>query len=468
MSKTKIILSVLLLTGILIISGCGCKQKNTKKYDLSLEIWGTLDSRDALTEIFDNYKKIDPNISAIEYKKLSTDTYKKELIEALASGQGPDIFMINNAWVPSFSDKILPAPQAATVINEQKFLSNFPDVAADDLTNQGQIYAVPLSIDSLGLYYNKDLFNQAGIVSPPRTWNEFIDDVRKLTKFDAYNQIITSGAAIGTAYNINRSTDILNLLMLQNNTEMIDKYGKINFDRSVSSDGKSVSPGENALNFYTQFARSGSLNYTWNQKMHYSIDAFSEGATAMMFNYSWHINTIRNKAPKLNFAVSSIPQFEDGPKANFANYWAFAVAKNKNINNGANGSALITNEIRVGESWQFLTYLTTKPDGTWTAALQNASGGLGRQADPNFDPAESYLKKSGEPAARRDLIEKQKSDPWVGAFASDNLIAKSWRQADSEAVEVIFAEMIDSVNKGQATVSEAIKSAAQRVQNLGR
>jgi ABC-type glycerol-3-phosphate transport system substrate-binding protein len=253
--------------------------------------------------------------------------------------------------------------------------------------------------------------------------------------------------------------------MLQNNTEMTDQSGRVSFDKTVSSGGGSISPGEEALNFYTQFARSGSLNYTWNPRMHYSIDAFSEGSVAMMFNYSWHARTIKDKAPKLNFSVASVPQFENGVKVNFANYWGFAVAKNKTATDQSaqnSGTAPVTNEIRAREAWNFLTYLTIKPDGTFSAA----SGGVGRETSADFDPAKSYLSKTGEPAARRDLIEQQKNDPVIGVFAADNLIARSWRQSDPSSVENIFAEMIDTVNKGQSTVHEAVQTAAQRVRNL--
>lgn len=468
--KTKIIFAFFIIAGMLVISGCGCKPSSGPSYKLSLEIWGPLDSADFLNESFENYKKINPNISTITYKKISGNTYRQELLDAMASGQGPDIFLMSNTWLPSFEDKISSAPQIqdSGVLNERKFRDNFVDVAADDFLSGGNIYAVPLAVNTLGLFYNKDLFNQAGITDPPKDWNEFISDVRKLTKFDPFNKILQSGAAIGTAYNINRSTDILNLLMLQTGTEMIDDQGRVKFDSAVSDGVNNVSPGENALNFYTQFANSGSLNYTWNSDLHYSLDAFSEGDVAMMFNYPWNIQTVLDKAPKLNFDIAPVPQFENRPKVNYASYWAFAVAKNKIPKSDPYGNnqtaAPISNDTRIGEAWRFLTYLTTKPDGTFVP--KSSSSEVGNVTNTDFDPAIDYLIKSKEPAARRDLVEKQKTDTVIGIFAADNLIAKSWKQPDADAVSAIFAEMIDQVNKGEATVLESLKTAAKRVQGL--
>ena len=463
----KVILASFFLVVVLVLSGCGCKQKSPHLYDLTLEIWGPLDYDAALQEVVDNYIKLNPNIVRVVYKKIALENYQKELLDALAAGQGPDIFLISNSWVPAFTDKIAPAPITADtkIINQQKFNSNFVDVAASDFINQGNIYGVPLSVDSLALYYNKDLFNQAGIAVPPANWNEFIADVIKLTKIDSFGNIVQSGAAMGTAYNINRPTDILNLMMIQNGTEMVDSDGRAIFERAMANQSGmgSVYPGEEALKLYTQFADSGSSFYTWNPNLHYSLDAFSEGTVAMIINYSWNINTIKAKSPKLNFAIAPVPQFENKPPVNLANYWGFVVAKNATSKTPEN-SATVSNDTRVKEAWEFLTYFSIKPDGTFVAT--SSGGATGQKADPNFDPAVSFLLKTGQPAARRDLIEPQKTDPTIGVFAAGNLMAKTFYRKDASAEEDIFSQMIDSVNKGQSAISDAVKTAAQRVNNL--
>ncbi|MDR3559446.1 MAG: extracellular solute-binding protein, partial [Candidatus Pacebacteria bacterium] len=329
--KIKIISALLLIGGLLLVSGCGCKQKTGANYKVSLEVWGILDDSAAFQSIFDNFKKIDPNVSSITYKKFDSATYRQELINALASGQGPDIFVINNTWLPSFEDKLVAAPaNNPQVLSLKKFQDNFVDVTAADFVDKNQIYPTPLYVDSLALYYNKDLLNQAGITAPPATWGDFESDVQKMTQIDSFGNITQSGAAAGTAYNINRSTDILNLLMMQEGTQMVDSNNQPIFDSYITEpDGQNVSPAQSALDFYTQFSTAGSLYYTWNPILHYSIDAFSEGTTAMMINYSWQMATINSEAPKLNYGVAPIPQFQNGTKLDYASYWGYAVAKNK-------------------------------------------------------------------------------------------------------------------------------------------
>ena len=469
--KIKIISALFLIGGLLLVSGCGCKQKTGTNYKVSLEVWGILDDGTALQGIFDNYKKINPNVSNIVYKKFDVDTYQQELTNALAAGNGPDIFVINNTWLPSYKDKLVPIPTDNSnpqILNVKKFQDNFVDVAAEDFIDKKQIYAVPLSVDSLALYYNKDLLNQAGITAPPATWSDFESDVQKMTKVDSFGNITQSGAAIGTAYNINRSTDILNLLMLQEGTQMTDDNDLPSFDSYVTNqNGQSVSPGQAALNFYTQFAQVGSLDYTWNPTLHYSVDAFSQGTAAMMLNYSWQAATINSEAPKLNYGVTPVPQFPNGSKADYANYWGYAVAKNKipaSSSYGATTAApTATDAERVTEAWKLLTYLTTKPDGTFTGA---SSGGVGQQVNNGLDPAAKYLQATNMPAARRDLIQTQLNDPEMAPFAAGNLIDKSWEESNPNSIEAIFASMIDQVNKGQTDTSDAIQAAAQRVRQL--
>ncbi len=449
----KILSGSMILFFLLFTSGCGLKT-TTPNYKVNLEIWGPVDDADAYQEIIDNYRKLNPNIGTITYKKQRIDTYQNDLIEAMASGQGPDIFLIHNDWLSSFSDKTTPAPKE--ILNEQTFRNNFVDICASDFISKGDIFAVPLTVNSLALYYNKDLFNASGIVAPPTTWDDFSADAQKMTKINSFGEIIQSGAAMGTAYNINRSTDILNMLMFQNGaTISSDSQGKM----SLSFDSKSV----NALNFYTQFAKSGSANYTWNPTLHYSIDAFSEGTLAMMLNYSWQIDAIKSKSPKLNFAIAPLPQLSASNTANFANYWAFAVAKNKVTPTGGAGNTIpVSNDLRIKEAWKFLTYLTTKK--TQSQANSSAqSGGLGKRYDPNFDPADDYLKKTNQPAARRDLLEKQKSDVNLGAFAQGNLIAKDFPTSNPTYLETTFAEMIDSINKGLAGTSDALSKAINKI-----
>jgi ABC-type glycerol-3-phosphate transport system substrate-binding protein len=388
----------------LALSGCGFKTTPTK-YAVKLEVWGVFDDSEFYQSVFDAYRKINPYVT-VEYRKMNVETYKQDLIEAMASGNGPDIFMLRNSWVAPFQDKIVPAP--ATFADPRAFREAFVDVVSNDFMDDGRtIYGSPLSVDSLALYYNKDIFTAAGILYPPKTWEEFVSDTVLLTKVDQFGTIVSSGAALGTVYNINRSTDVLAAMMLQ--------AGVPTRPDKDSREGIDLKLGLQAFDFYTSFSNTQSPAYSWNARQHYSLDAFAEGQTAMMINYSWQYETLKRKNAKLNIGIAPLPQFEqNGVRANYANYWGYAVAKNKDFGSDAKDPNA-QNKMRIHEAWQLLEYLTM-PHPNKTVTLRNAVTGTAKEFPLSADPAEMYLDRTRKPAARRDLVNATRRDLILGPF----------------------------------------------------
>jgi len=353
-------------------------------------------------------------------------------MNAFASGNGPDIWLMHNTWLPKHSDKIQPLPQLVAgektpMFTIKDFQEQFVDQTALDLTSKGEIYGLPLYVDTLALYYNKQLLNSVGIATPPKTWEEFNVDVIKLTQIDSRGNISRAGAAMGTSRNINRSTDILALLMLQSGVNMT------NTDNTSATFASSINNqyiGETSLQYFTDFANPAKTVYTWNDQQHYSVDAFVEGNVAMMFNYSHQAETLRAKAPRLDFSIAPMPQLSAANVAvNYENYWAPTVWKQSK---------------NAVEAWRFLTYLTS------------------------LEGAAKYIATSGRPPARRDLISQQVDKIELGVFAKQALSARGWYQVDNIEVEKIFAEMIDDVNLGRASIKDAIRSAQEKVNGLFR
>lgn len=461
----KKIISISLLFIIIVFSGFGCKEKQ-QEYNIGLEMWGVFDDSHEYGQVIDAYQEAHPFVTGVSYRKFAdAETYRKELLNYLAAGTGPDIFMIHNTWLPEFENKVVPAPKY--LINEVEFKDNFVDVVADDFYVHNQVYGVPLSVDSLALYYNKDIFNSAGIIAPPKTWDDLDTIVERITQIGRYGNIKQSGIALGTWENINRATDILIVMMMQLGVTMSDKdSGEATFNDPITIAGEAQTPAKDALEYYTAFARASQPIYTWNSKMDYSIDEFYEGDTAMMINYSWHYDTIQAKNAKLNFGVSELPQFYTdriGDQVNYANYWVWVVAKNKDESVTQDG-VVITDEMRTLESWQFLKALTFPTEDGMT--IYNALSQQPMFLQFPYDLTEEYLRIGDKPAGRRDLIEKQKSDLKLRPFVNGNLIAQSWYQRNSKDVEKVFGNMIENIYFGNVSISEALKVAENRITQL--
>lgn len=429
LDKRKIILAAiafLVLLGGFLVFKYGLK-KEVGREKVEIVVWSLFDDSDAFKDLKDQFESAFPYITLNYYKKTALN-YETDLLDALATGRGPDVFLVHNTWLAKHKNKFYPVP--SDWLSVRDFQDTFVDVTAQDFIDQdGQIYSLPVWCDTLALFWNKDYFNEAGIARPPVNWEEFANDVALLTVKDANNNILRSGAAIGTARNINRSSDLLSLLMLQTGTQMVDaRENKAVFDKAVQLNGQSYNSGEEALRFYTDFANSQKTVYTWNAQKDYSIDAFVEGETAMIFNYAYNLPLIKAKAPYLNFAVAAMPQPADSAKkVNYANYWSFAVSRTSQYPEPA---------------WTFVWWLAQK------------------------DNAQEYLQTFVRPAARRDLVTQQKSDTTLGVFAEQALSAYSWYQVDNTSIEQIFADMIEDVVAGNATVREAIVRGASRVNEL--
>lgn len=410
------------------------------KDKITLVIWNLFDDSDTWDDMIKAYTAASaaditrPKIK-IEYYKRSIsgyENYEQELSNAMASGMGPDIYVIHNDWVDRYKNKIIPFDEGAKTA--QSYERKFADVVSNDFLIDNKIYGVPLSVDTLALYYNKTMFKNAGIYDPPRTWDEFKDVTERLTLRDDSGGIMQAGAALGTEKNVNRASDILALLMLQSGSTITDKsLGVAVFNKLIDNGNNSeeYSIGGNALQFYTDFANSGKRTYTWNPVMDYSIDAFYQARAAMMFNYSYNIPVIKSKAPKLDFAIAPMPQIAGTTiPINYANYWAMTVSATSKY---------------PAEAWKFLTYIS------------------------NPEVAKIYLTKAGKPVAQKDLVSWQENgqDLNLGVFARQSLTARSWFQADPLANEAIFLEAIKNVNLGRTTPEEASSFAgAQMTQSM--
>ncbi|MEA1926347.1 MAG: extracellular solute-binding protein [Patescibacteria group bacterium] len=436
-------LAICFFSFLFVFSGC---TKKTDSYELTLEVWGVFDDSDSFKDINKNFINKTLKVKDVKYKKISSNAneYEKELIDAIASGKAPDVVFFKNTWLPKHKEKFAPLPDSDTYLIKKK--NEFVDVFYQDFVEEDResrkVYAMPLYCDTLALYYNKDMFNQAGIAYPPKTWDEVKDHTKKLTRIDNFGNITQSAIALGRSKDpgaINRSTDILALMMMQNGTAMnTDKI--VTFNKSLYGD---VNPGLSSLKFYAQFAQGDSDVYTWNTKMDYSIDSFRYRRVAMMINYSHMYDRLKKMDPKLNFDIAPVPQVNLDRNVNHASYWGLAVTKNKQPTSRKYG-----NDDRIKEAWKYVKYATNKP------------------SRKGFDPGKSYLDITNKVAARKDLLEEQRNENFRGVFAEQAFTAKSWRQPDDTAVEDIMANMINDTVSGNLSANQALETAVSRINVL--
>ncbi|MDR3642338.1 MAG: sugar ABC transporter substrate-binding protein [Candidatus Doudnabacteria bacterium] len=420
--KSKILLAIL---GIVFVSA-GCGGGGTASQRIVLNFWDPFITTAQIQPLISAYQQKYPNVQVVFTQK-DINTYPQDLINALASGSGPDIFAINNSWLPQYINKISPA--TSTILSYTNYKNTFVDVAVKDFTLNQKVYGVPLSVDSLGLYYNKDILGSAGIATPPKTWDELSQDVQKIKRADQTGYFTLSGLAAGTNANVNRAVDILYLFMLQKGAAPFSTDGtRPVFANAVTQNGQSDNPGLDGLNYYTSFANPASPNYNWNARSDYSIDAFANGRAAFLISYSFTLASLRQKNPNLNFDVAPMPQPNlTQPAVNFANYWGEVVSKQSKSPNTA---------------WNFINFITSKSS------------------------LDQYYAKNKVPSSRLDLISLQVQDPDIGVFANSDLTAKSFYKPDQVKMDGIFGQMIDNVILNGMAAQQALQQGQQQAATL--
>ena len=388
----------------------------------TLTIWGT-DSAQAVDDLIGKYTGPGAGTSShITYVQVDPSQYQSKLLQALAAGTGPDIFEISNRDLPQWQSVLTPVPATlAQTFNQVTLQNDFPDVVSQDFVSNGQIYASPLSIDTLAMIYNKDIFNAAGIATLPATWEDLQTDLPKLRQMNAQGQITQAAVALGgSEATVANAPDIVFLLMMQNGARMTSADGStVTFD---GGNGGTSNAGLNAFDYYLQFSNSANSDYTWNDGMGDAIDSFAQGKVAIIFGYSSALATIEAKSPFLNVGVSPMLQPANASiPVNYAKYDGFAVSK-------ASPNILA--------AWQFIINLTTSP------------------TDENI-----YLKDTGAPPALRSVIAGDMTDPTMSVFAAQALTARSWYEAQSEQYDAFMNTAIEQVLNGAADSTTALQQA---------
>jgi len=369
------------------------------------------------------FQQTNPGVKVV-YEQKSKEGYEAELLRAFAAGSGPDVFSFQHTWLAKYPDIISAAP--AEVVPTINFRESFVDVVQRDFVANDLVYGVPLYVDTLALYYNTDLFNSAGIAFPPKDWDEFIQYSQRLTQRKQTGDISISGAAFGGGKNVVASADMLTILMLQFGAPLVEENGRLNFRKASLH---SSNPVEEALEFYTSFAKQSSANYSWSGSgTKNSEDMFAENKAGMMIGYASTKDNLLRKQARLNFKIAPLPQIKDTTfRKNYANYWGYSVY---------NGSK---NKLA---SWLFLKFLS----------------------DPEVQSY--YVTQTERPSAQKSIIVKQQQNEELKVHADQALSAVSWLQLDEQIITQVFTEMIETQISSDQPVRQTVRQGEIKLNSL--
>jgi len=424
MSNFQIILLVLFGVFIVVAVAAFSLYRGSSATDVKIVVWGDISSFD-----FEHLLSIpvfsqDQTVS-VAYVEKSSNTIESEFTEALAQGIGPDLIILTQDKFLKEKPKLVPIPYES--ISERDFKNTFIEEGELFLGEDG-IYALPLSIDPLVLYYNRDLLSNAGQARPIMYWDEIYAAALNLSKKDAAGNLVSSVLALGEARNIPHAKDILSLLLLQAGTPITEFSGSTLRSQLINNFNLPISPSQAAFDFYTQFSNQTKAFYSWNRSLIDAQTHFTSGDSAYYLGFASELKALRNKNPTLNFSVSLVPQSRvSGKIITFGSLRGVAISR---------GSRNTASALTVA------TKLVSKE-----VAL--------------FLSQELLL-----PPARRDLLSQKPTDTAMSVFYNAALQSRGWLDPDTLATNIIFREAIESITSGRARTVEAINKADREIEAL--
>ncbi|MEK7569222.1 MAG: extracellular solute-binding protein [Patescibacteria group bacterium] len=427
---------VLLIFGFLGFSGkLDSILPSSGKKDINygeVTLWGTIPSS-AMQQLIAGTLR-DVKSVTIKYVEKSAATFDRDFVEALASGIGPDMVLIPQ-------DEILKKLNKLTTISyqtipERDFKNTFLEEGEMFLRPTG-IVALPFIIDPIIMYWNRDIFTNAFLSSPPSTWSEFYDLAPKITVRDRSENITRSLVAFGEYRNVSNAKEIVSIMMMQAGSPIVlDQNGALSAALVTASELNVENPVITAIRFFTEFSKVDKTSYSWNRSLPASRTAFESGDLALYFGYASEYKSILQKNPHLNFDVAMVPQAKDAPtKLTFGRMQGLAI-------------------VRAGKNPQGALYAARLLSSKEVVAGMSAITGL--------------------PPVRKDLISlrpsRESADSPTGAeqtiFYNSALIARAWQDPSSAETNTLFMTMIDDITTGRLKMTEALGVAQNSMKNM--
>ncbi|MET9152226.1 sugar ABC transporter substrate-binding protein [Streptomyces griseoflavus] len=222
------------------------------------------------------------------------------ILTATTSGQGPDVLNIGNTWSASLQATGALLPWDAKTFDAIGGKDRFVDSALGSTGAEGQDpAAVPLYSMAYALYYNKQMFADAGIDGPPATWDELVAAGKKLTK-DGKWGIGMEGS--------NPSENVHHAFVFA------EQHGADFF----TSDGRADFTNEGAVTAVKQYVdlmakdkiiAPGNAEYAQNQ----SVSDFAKGRTGMLLWQSASANLTSQGMSEDAYGIAPVPVRSGSP-----------------------------------------------------------------------------------------------------------------------------------------------------------
>lgn len=292
-------------------SGGGSDAQSDEPVTLTYALWDQ-NQEPALEKAAAEFTKANPNVT-VKFTVIPSADYWTKIQTELSAGAGPDVFWMNG---PNF--QLYASNGALAALDDTGIdTANYPEALVDLYTYDGALYGAPKDFDTIGVFYNKALFDAAGLEYPAAgwTWEDFQNAAKAIS--DPDNGVWgTAAAPYGqmTFYNT----------IFQAGGYVISEDGKTSgYDSPEALEG---------ITFWTDLIENGSSPSLQQITDTWPGDTFSSGKMGMFLDGSWAAGVYSQaEGLKGNLGVAPLPE---GPASNVSVIHGtahVANAKSKNL-----------------------------------------------------------------------------------------------------------------------------------------
>lgn len=263
----------------------------TKKVTISFASW--VGDQPTMKKLYAGFHKKYPNIT-VTFNNIPSDSEAQKLVTMVAGGTAPDVAYMDGGSVSDFASRGALVPldgyvAGSKVVKKDDYVPNFMEGAI----YHGAMYGLPFDAETTGLFYRTDLFKQAGISGPPKTFAEFEADAKKLTN--------PAKKQYGIAIFGPEAGYYVEPFVASAGGQMLSKDGK----KALMASPAAI----RGAAFYTGLAKYAPPAYL-NSNSYDGRVAFEHGEAAMYIAGSWFGGSLIGEAPKIRskWATAPLPQ----------------------------------------------------------------------------------------------------------------------------------------------------------------
>ena len=324
---------------------------------MSLSVWsGFPELAPVYQRAAEAYDRAHPNAKTTVLATELRD-YERKLAASIPSDTAGDVLEVDDATMDRYVEAGLIAKAPADMAGYVRSAS-FASAAQEHAAVGGDVYGVPWFAGIGALYYNTDVFKEAGLSGPPRTMDELMTDAKKLTKTDAQGRVTRSGISLRLVGAGSGVAEKFAILMWPRGGEILTRSAQRKYKAGYDNDA-----GRATLKMYIDALY---MNKVDSFDIKHDAEAFELGQAAMFARQSWVVGEAAKNAPGLKYMTAALPRDKRwGTIFNPVNLYVPRSAKN------------------AAAAWDFIKFLT-QPQ--YERQMLEQVGWIPLRQDVNYDP----------------------------------------------------------------------------------